>query len=98
MSDRGTTLLLRRTDTKDWDYPGGRCRDGETVAQCAVREAWEEVGFRCGHAGTFHCRRVVGNIDYTTFTYRVDTEFVPKLNREHDLYLWVNPKDVLPKR
>jgi len=26
------------------EFPGGKCRDGETAAQCAVRECGEETG------------------------------------------------------
>jgi 8-oxo-dGTP pyrophosphatase MutT (NUDIX family) len=98
VSDRGTILLLRRVPGGDWDYPGGRCKDdAETVEQCAVREAWEEVGFRAGHSGTFLCRRVKNNVDYSTFTYPCE-EFVPRLSREHDSYIWARPSDVLPAK
>lgn len=27
-----------------WEFPGGKCHDGETPAQCAARECLEEVG------------------------------------------------------
>ena len=27
-----------------WEFPGGKCQPGETLAECAVREAREEVG------------------------------------------------------
>ncbi|MCA9069030.1 MAG: NUDIX domain-containing protein, partial [Planctomycetaceae bacterium] len=26
------------------EFPGGKCQDGETPADCAVRECWEETG------------------------------------------------------
>lgn len=27
-----------------WEFPGGKCEDGETPRACAIREAREEVG------------------------------------------------------
>lgn len=30
-----------------WEFPGGKCRAGESVAACAEREALEEVGVVC---------------------------------------------------
>lgn len=43
-------LLIRRAGTglEDGNYglAGGRLEDGETVAQAAARECWEEVGVR----------------------------------------------------
>jgi 8-oxo-dGTP pyrophosphatase MutT (NUDIX family) len=95
VSDRGTVLLLRRVPEGTWDYPGGKLKEGETVEQCAVREAWEEVGFRAGHSGRFLCRRVKDGVDYTSFRYDCE-EFIPRLSKEHDAFSWTRPSDVLP--
>jgi 8-oxo-dGTP pyrophosphatase MutT (NUDIX family) len=95
-SPDGRVLLLRRVPEGTWDYPGGKCKDGETVEQAAVREAWEEVKYRAGHHGRFLCRRVRDGVSYTTFSYDCDDEFTPKLSKEHDLFLWARPSDVLP--
>lgn len=37
-------LLVRRSDSGNWALPGGTLELGESVAQCAVREAYEETG------------------------------------------------------
>lgn len=42
-------LLIQRTDTGLWAMPGGLLDVGETPAEGAVRELWEEAGVR-GHA------------------------------------------------
>lgn len=37
-------LLIRRSDNGLWSLPGGGQEIGESVAQTAVRETWEETG------------------------------------------------------
>ena len=39
-------LLIQRTDNGLWAMPGGLVDVGETVAEAAVRELWEEAGVR----------------------------------------------------
>jgi mutator protein MutT len=101
-SPQGRVLLLRRAASEDapgtWAFPGGKLREGETPAQAAIREVWEECRYRAGHAGKFHCRRVRGNVDYTTYIYDCDSEFVPQLNSEHTAYAWLDPQEALEGR
>ena len=42
----GKTLLIRRRDNGLWAMPGGACDTGETPAQAAAREVWEESGYQ----------------------------------------------------
>ena len=37
-------LILKRTDTGEFDIPGGHGKDGETAAYTAIRETQEETG------------------------------------------------------
>jgi len=90
-SPDGKVLLCHRTDGLGWAFPGGGKKDEETIGACAVREVWEETGYRAGHSGKFLCRRVKDDCDFTTFHYEVDDEFIPKLNHEHDSYVWAAP-------
>lgn len=41
-----TVILVRHTYQSGWQFPGGSLKFGETVAQGAAREAFEEVGVR----------------------------------------------------
>jgi 8-oxo-dGTP pyrophosphatase MutT (NUDIX family) len=40
----GTFLLIKRRSSGDWVLPGGRPRQGESMAACARREVREETG------------------------------------------------------
>ncbi|MCX6049970.1 MAG: NUDIX domain-containing protein [Chloroflexi bacterium] len=37
-------VLVRHSYQEQWYFPGGLVNRGETMAQAAMREAWEEVG------------------------------------------------------
>jgi ADP-ribose pyrophosphatase YjhB (NUDIX family) len=56
----GKILLIQRSDDHLWAVPGGVAEVGETLAQAAERELWEEAGMR-GQAvrllGIFDSRR-----------------------------------------
>ncbi len=42
----GKLLLIQRSDDQLWAIPGGLSEVGETVAEAAIRELWEEAGVR----------------------------------------------------
>lgn len=42
----GRLLMVQRTDTQEWVFPGGYSHLGENVAQTAVRETEEESGYQ----------------------------------------------------
>lgn len=51
VNDKGSILLIRRTDNGNWAVPGGAVDLGESVAQAAVRETLEEIGIECEVTG-----------------------------------------------
>ena len=40
-------LLVHRPDYDDWSFPKGKCENGESEEDAAVREVEEETGLRC---------------------------------------------------
>ena len=38
---------VHRPGRDDWSLPKGKLERGETFAECALREVWEETGYRC---------------------------------------------------
>jgi 8-oxo-dGTP pyrophosphatase MutT (NUDIX family) len=90
-SPKGRVLFCHRLDGEGWAFPGGVKKEHETIEHCAIREVMEETGYRSGHVGKLLCRRVKNGVDFTTFQYDSDDEFVPKLNHEHDTCLWIDP-------
>ena len=86
----GRILFCRRTDGTGWAFPGGAQEDGESIQRCAIRECLEETGYHTGHSGTLLTRRVKDDVDFTTFLFECDGEFVPVLNKEHDTCAWMH--------
>lgn len=98
-SPSGRVLLCRRTDGQGWAWPGGGIKEGETAAQAAWREFFEETGFRLGSVGAQLMQRVKddgdGLVDFTTFVVDVESEFVPRMNHEHSAWGWFDPVGLL---
>jgi 8-oxo-dGTP pyrophosphatase MutT (NUDIX family) len=60
--DDGRVLLIRRTDNGFWSTPGGAMELGESIAECALREVWEETGIRATEATAF---AIYSGVEYT---------------------------------
>jgi 8-oxo-dGTP pyrophosphatase MutT (NUDIX family) len=90
-------LLVKRSDTGEWEQPGGHLESGETPEEAAARECVEEIG-GCPE-GVHWIARTTTNPDggdYTCFLQDVPEPFEPKLNDEHTEWQWVTP-DALPE-
>ncbi len=86
-------LFLRRAGDGDhvgeWCFPGGGLEQGETAADAARREVREEIGYNVAPdrvAPAF--RTSATGVDYATFKHFADKAFRPKLNDEHDNFVW----------
>ncbi len=86
-------LLVKRSDTGQWEQPGGHREGEETKEQAAVRECVEEIG-SCPEGSRFPARLCeTGEIRYLCFLQ--DTQpFTPTLNSEHTEFVWANPSNL----
>jgi 8-oxo-dGTP pyrophosphatase MutT (NUDIX family) len=80
-----------------WGFPGGKVEDTDAdLKATAVRECKEETGHTVKAEDiTLHTRRQREGVDFTTYLCRVEQEFTPKLDNEHDGYAWA-PVDKPP--
>jgi 8-oxo-dGTP pyrophosphatase MutT (NUDIX family) len=53
--ETGRVLLARHVEGDRWLLPGGGVEPGETPADAAVREAWEETGVIAASRGSWAC-------------------------------------------
>jgi 8-oxo-dGTP pyrophosphatase MutT (NUDIX family) len=99
VSPQGRVLMLQRGPNCDWPgtwcFPGGKVEDGESDAEAAVRELFEETGYRVKEVGAELCIRCADDVYYVTFFQKCDEEFVPTLDDENVAWAWVRPQDAL---
>ena len=50
--------VVHRPGREDWSFPKGKLDPGETFEDAALREVWEETGYRC------ELGRFVGHVEY----------------------------------
>jgi 8-oxo-dGTP pyrophosphatase MutT (NUDIX family) len=91
----GRILLVHRPKYDDWSLPKGKCEDGETDHECALREVAEETGLSCeivGTAGETRYPVLKGPKLVRYFVMRpLDGEFTP--HGEVDDVRWETPAD-----
>ena len=87
-------LLLQRTDTKTrgmWGLVGGRMRYTESAFEGLKREIKEEVGDTPKFKKVIPIELFISNDQkffFHTYLIAVESEFIPKLNKEHSGYCW----------
>lgn len=99
----GRVLLMHRTGEAEkdgdirgcWAFPGGGIEDEETAEEAARREIEEETGLKYEGPLKLWTRRIRNEVDFTTFLARVDAEFAPAMNDEHDACSWVDRRFAL---
>jgi len=85
----GRVLFLQNTRGV-WETPGGKIERGETPAQAALRELFEEVGPR---SFTLHSSRATTRSGYVLYDGEVSRQFTPVLSHEHVGFVWACPED-----
>lgn len=103
-SDTERFLYLLRHEDKNpsnWGLPGGKIEHGETLREGLERECIEELQFFPKDAKLIPIQKFNNhNFTYHTFFCKIDHEFIPVLNHEHDGYCWAKvghqPKPLHP--
>jgi 8-oxo-dGTP pyrophosphatase MutT (NUDIX family) len=83
-----SVLLLKRSDTGLWAFPGGKIEDGESPEQAASRESLEETGIIPGKLEQID-RTDDGAVEFTTYLANID-KTNPTLNDEHTDLQWAD--------
>lgn len=81
-------LWMRRSDDQSWSFPGGHVEEGESAIEGAIRESREETG----HSPKTGLQLVYEEPKLCIYTCS-DGEFIPKLNYEHDAFIWASLED-----
>ena len=110
-NNQNQILILKRSETHpmfplQYDLPGGIGQDGETGAQVATREIFEETGLDIKPDSLEIVReRIVTERNTKQFVLKtIINESNPKItiSWEHAMYIWLSPKEILsmpaPKR
>jgi 8-oxo-dGTP pyrophosphatase MutT (NUDIX family) len=95
----GLVLVAHRPMYDDWTLPKGKLDDTDADLQaCALREVWEETGYRCSTSGpSIVVRYAMDATRHKRVTYWrmtvIDGQFVA--NTEVDEVRWLLPSEAL---
>lgn len=96
----GELLLIFRK--KKWDLPKGKCEDGESIEECAIREVQEETGLQNlnmkGFVGkTYHeyyekwiSEHVIKETWWFAMNVTENSKFIPQTEEDIEEVIWAN--------
>lgn len=91
--------VIHRPKYDDWTLPKGKPEPGETLAETALREVWEEIGCKgqfLGFAGVTHYA-IDKNVEKVVLFWNMmpTSHFEFVANPEVDMLEWHEPVEVL---
>ncbi|WP_347754951.1 NUDIX domain-containing protein [Agrococcus sp. ProA11] len=93
----GAVLTVRKRGTHAWMLPGGKPEAGETAAECAVREVFEELGVeipldRIEPMGEFETRAAnEAGFALHASVFRTREPVAPIAQAEIEAVRWIDP-------
>ena len=94
----GKVLIARRSPNSklagQWEFPGGKLEEGETLEECLVRELKEELGIETEVGAHFYS----GEYAYAHGSFRIEAFKVAWKSgdfdlRAHDRVEWIDPAE-----
>lgn len=98
----GRVLILKRDSTSHskggWCLPGGKVDYGETVAQAAAKELFEETSLKCTSVDFLFYQDSLpprpGQMHCINLYLKCNVEGALSLNEESSEYAWIAPEDL----
>jgi len=95
----GMILIARRKRAfmgNNWEFPGGKLEDNETLEECLKREIREELGIDIAVGKLISSRKHVLNCQSAIILYAYRAEYVSGeiVLTDHDEIAWVAPEDL----
>lgn len=99
-NDREELLLIFRK--KRWDLPKGKCEDGESIEECAIREVKEETGLQNLYikkfvGKTYHeyyekwiNQHVIKETWWFAMSASDNCELIPQIEEDIEEVIWAN--------
>ncbi|MDD3847396.1 MAG: (deoxy)nucleoside triphosphate pyrophosphohydrolase [Syntrophorhabdaceae bacterium] len=92
-------LIARRKRAfmgNNWEFPGGKLEDNETLEECLKREIREELGIDIAVGKLISSRKHVLNCQSAIILYAYRAEYVSGeiVLTDHDEIAWVAPEDL----
>lgn len=96
----GKVLIARRKRSfmgHNWEFPGGKLEDNETLEECLRREIREELGIDIAVGKLISSRKHVLNCQsaIVLYAYRADYLSGNIVLNDHDEIAWVTPDDLV---
>ncbi|KAA3662619.1 MAG: NUDIX hydrolase [Calditrichaeota bacterium] len=101
-NDAGKVLLLKRAAASvggsGWCLPGGKVDFGETIAQAAKKELFEETNLKCTALRILFYQDSLPtetlSDHYINFYFEADAEGKLRLNSESEDFAWIGEKEM----
>lgn len=87
--------VSRRNKLNDWNLPGGKVDEGETLLQACIREVYEETGIKIKNLQLIFGHPCEGEVNYQVYTFAADYEGTPGIKEPGINVAWIEESVLL---